>query len=329
MKNVTPSACGKFDKEPELPIVCSVTLNGFPLKPMSEFRSGFISIIGPPNVGKSTLLNRILGTKIAITSEKPQTTRNRILGIKNLENAQLIFLDTPGIYHPKSVFGKYMVDTALSACKDVDLILLMVEAAPPVAPEARYVLEFLSKCSFPVILLINKVDRVRKESLLPLIEAYSQLFEFSQIIPISALAGDGTDRLMEEILTVLPEGPQYFPEDMITDQPERFIVSEIIRETVMGNTYQEIPYAVAVSIEEFKERAERNLIAIRATIHVEKPSQKGIIIGKGGESLKKIGTEARKKIEEFLGVSVYLECWVNVERNWSKDQTALKKLGYR
>ena len=173
------------------------------------------------------------------------------------------------------------------------------------------------------------MDRVRKESLLPLIEAYSQLFEFSQIIPISALWGDGTDRLMEEILRVLPEGPQYFPEDMITDQPERFIVSEMIRETVMGKTYQEIPYAVAVSIEEFKEKAESNLVAIRATIHVEKPSQKGIIIGKGGASLKKIGIEARKKIEEFLGVSVYLECWVNVERNWSKDQTALKKLGYR
>jgi len=295
---------------------------------MSEFKSGFISIIGPPNVGKSTLLNRILGTKIAITSEKPQTTRNRILGIKNLGNAQIIFLDTPGIYQPKSLFSKYMVNTALAACKDVDLILLMVEADGSIAGEAHYVLEFLSQCAFPVILLINKVDRIKKEDLLPLIHAYSNLFAFSQIIPLCALSGDGIDRLMEEILKLLPEGPQYFPEDMITDQPERFIVSEMIRETVMRNTYQEIPYAVAVSIDEFREKPERNLIVIRAIIHVEKPSQKGIIIGKNGATLKKIGTDARKKIEDFLGAKVYLECWVNVERNWSKDRTALKKLGY-
>jgi len=296
---------------------------------MSEFRSGFISIIGPPNVGKSTLLNRILGTKITITSDKPQTTRNRILGIKNLENAQLIFLDTPGIYQPTSLFGKHMVDVALAACRDVDLILLMVEADHAIGHEVHFVIEFLSKLSFPVILLINKVDRVKKENLLPLIEAHSKLFAFSQIIPISALSGDGIDRLMREILAVLPEGPRYFPEDMITDQPERFIVSEIIRETVIGYTYQEIPYAIAVSVEEFKEKADGNLVVIRAIIHVEKPSQKGIIIGKKGATLKKIGSNARKKIEDFLGVGVYLECWVNVERNWSKDQTALKKLGYR
>ncbi len=296
---------------------------------MNDFRSGFISIIGQPNVGKSTLLNRILGTKITITSDKPQTTRNRILGIKNLENAQLIFLDTPGIYQPKSLFGKYMVEVALATCKDVDLILLMVEADHSIAEEAHYVLEFLSKLAFPVILLINKTDRVKKESLLPLIDAYSQLCRFSQIIPISALSGDGIDQLMGEILTLLPKGPQYFPEDMITDQPERFIVSEMIRETVVGNTYQEIPYAVAVSIDEFKEKADRNLIVIRAIIHVERPSQKGIIIGKKGSTLKKIGSNARKKIEDFLGAKVYLDCWVNVERNWSKDRTALKKLGYR
>ncbi len=296
---------------------------------MNEFRSGFISIIGPPNVGKSTLLNRILGTKITITSNRPQTTRNRILGIKNLENAQLIFFDTPGIYQSKSLFGKYMVDVALASCKDVDLILLMVEAGHSIGEEDHHVLEFLSKLPFPVILLINKVDRVKRESLLPLIDAYSHLFEFSQLIPISALSGDGIDRLMGEILTVLPKGPQYFPEDMITDQPERFLVAEIIRETVIRNTYQEIPYAVAVSTEEFKEKADRNLIVIRAIIHVEKSSQKGIIIGKKGAALKKIGSDARKKIEDFLGAKVYLECWVNVEKNWSKSQTALKKLGYR
>jgi len=296
---------------------------------MNEFRSGFISIIGPPNVGKSTLLNRILGTKIAITSDKPQTTRNRILGIKNLENAQLIFFDTPGIHQPKSLFGKYMVEVALASCKDVDLILLMVEANHSIAEEDRYDIEFVSKLPFPVILLINKVDRVKKENLLPLIDAYSQLFGFSRIVPISALSGDGIDRLMGEVITLLPKGPQYFPEDMITDQPERFIVSEMIRERVIGNTYQEIPYSVAVSIDEFKEKKERNLIVIRAIIHVEKPSQKGIIIGKKGATLKKIGSDARKKIEDFLGAKVHLECWVNVERNWSKSQTALKKLGYR
>jgi len=203
---------------------------------MNEFRSGFISIIGPPNVGKSTLLNRILGTKITITSTRRQTTRNRILGIKNLENAQLIFFDTPGIYQPKSRFDKYMVDTALAACKDVDLFLLMVEANHSIGVEDHYVLGFLSKLPFPVILLINKMDRVKKESLLPLIDAYSHLFKFSGIIPISALSGDGIDRLMGEILTLLPKGPQYFPEDMNTDQPERFIVSEKIRETVIRTT---------------------------------------------------------------------------------------------
>ncbi len=172
------------------------------------------------------------------------------------------------------------------------------------------------------------MDRIKKENLLPLIDAYRNLFAFSQIIPICALSGDGIDQLMGEILKLLPGGPRYFPEDMITDQPERFIVSEMIRETVMGNTYQEIPYAVAVSIDEFKEKTDPNLIVIRANIHVEKPSQKGIIIGKKGATLKKIGVEARKKIEDFLGAKVYLECWVNVERNWSKDRTALKKLGY-
>ena len=293
-----------------------------------EFQSGFISIIGPPNVGKSTLLNRILGTKIAITSDKPQTTRNRILGIKNLEGAQLIFLDTPGIYQPKSLFGKYMVDTAMAACKDVDLVLLMVEANHSIAEEDHRILTFLSKFSFPVILLINKVDQVKKEGLLPLIDAYSQLWRFSQVIPISALSGDGMDRLMRQILALLPKGPQYFPEDMITDQPERFIVSELVREAVIGNTYQEIPYAVAVSIDEFQEKTDRDLIFIRALIHVEKPSQKGIIIGKKGATLKKIGTDARKRIEDLLGASIYLECWVNVEKNWSKDRTALKRLGY-
>ena len=296
---------------------------------MNEFRSGFISIIGPPNVGKSTLLNRILGTKITITSNRPQTTRNRILGIKNLENAQLIFFDTPGIYQPKSLFGKYMVEVALATCKDVDLILLMVEANHSITEEDHDALEFLSKLPFPVILVMNKVDRVKKESLLPLIDTYSQLFKFSQVIPISALSGDGIDRLLGEILTLLPKGPQYFPEDMITDQPERFIVSEMIRETVIGNTYQEIPYSVAVTIDEFKEKPDRNLIVIRAIIHVEKPSQKGIIIGKKGAALKKIGSDARKEIEDFLGAKVYLECWVNVEQNWSKSQRALKKLGYR
>jgi GTP-binding protein Era len=296
---------------------------------MKEFRSGFISIIGPPNVGKSTLLNRVLETKLAITSDKPQTTRNRILGIKNFETAQLIFVDTPGVYRTESLFGKYMVDTALAACKDVDLILLMVEATHKVTDEARYVLEPLSKFPLPVILLVNKTDRVKKETLLPLIEAYRHLFPFSQIIPISALSGDGIDQLIGKIVALLPEGPQYFPEDMITDQAERFIVSEMIRETVIRNMYQEIPYAVAVTIDEFKEKPDRNLILIRAIIHVEKPSQKGIVIGQRGATLKKIGSDARKKIEDFLGAKVFLECWVNVEKNWSKDRTALKKLGYR
>jgi len=294
-----------------------------------ELKSGFISIIGNTNVGKSTLLNYVLGEKIAIVSDKPQTTRNRILGIKNNPNAQMIFLDTPGIHKAKPQLNRYMVKEAIKTYSDVDIILLLVQANTGIADGDRFVIETLEKVKTPVILVVNKIDLIRKESLLPLIDEFSKLYDFKSIIPISALSGQGVDLLIKEIEGLLPLGPKYFPEEMITDLPERFIVAEIIREKIFHLTSQEIPYSVAVVIDDFKEREDANTIFIRATIHVEKPSQKGILIGKKGSMLKEIGMLARVDIENLLDAKVYLELWVRVEKDWSKDIKALRKLGYR
>lgn len=294
-----------------------------------NLKSGFISIIGNTNVGKSTLLNYVLGEKIAIVSDKPQTTRNRILGIKNNPNAQMIFLDTPGIHKAKPQLNRYMVKEATKTYSDVDIILLLVQANTGIDDGDRFVIETLEKVKAPIILVINKIDLIKKESLLPLIDEFSKLYDFKSIIPISALSGQGVDQLIKEIEGLLPFGPKYFPEEMITDLPERFIVAEIIREKIFHLTSQEIPYSVAVVINDFKEREGVNTVFIRATIHVEKPSQKGILIGKKGSMLKRIGQMARSDIENLLDAKVYLELWVRVEKDWSKDIKALRKLGYR
>jgi GTP-binding protein Era len=295
---------------------------------MAPFKSGFISILGRPNVGKSTLFNRFLGDKIAIVSERPQTTRNRILGIRNVEEGQLIFLDTPGIHRGRSELNQRMVRTAISSGRDADVLLFLVEAMNPLVEEDREMIKSLEESRGVYYLVINKIDRVKRPTLLPLMDQYRNLYPFKEIIPISAITGDGVGILLDEILKVLPESPPYYPEDMTTDQTERFWVSEIIREKVIEQSYQEIPYSTAVTIEAFKERSEKNLVVIQATIHVERDSQKKIVIGKGGQKLKRIGEAARKEIETFLGVRVFLELWVNVEKNWTQDPRVLDRLGY-
>ena len=295
---------------------------------MAPFKSGFISILGRPNVGKSTLFNRFLGDKIAIVSEKPQPTRNRILGIKNVEEAHLIFLDTPGIHHGRSELNQRMVRTAIASGRDADVLLFLVEAMNPHVEEDREMIKSLKESRGVPFLVIIKMDRVKKPTLLPLMDQYRNLYPFKEIVPISAITGDGVEILLDEILKVLPESPPYYPIDITTDQTERFWVAEIIREKVIEQSYQEIPYSTAVAIEEFKEHPEKNLVVIQGTIHGDRDSQKKIVIGKGGQKLKKIGEAARKEIEAFLGTRVFLELWVKVEKNWTQDPRALDRLGY-
>ena len=293
------------------------------------FRSGFVSLIGRPNVGKSTLLNLLLGQKIAIISPKPQTTRNRILGIKNLPAGQIIFLDTPGIHRSGNLLNQSMVRTALATLQEVDVVCLLIEANSPNHEENDWILENLQKVRKPVFLAINKIDLIPKGNLLPIMERFSQKRPFEQIIPISAVLGDGVELLVRELLKILPEGPRFFPEDMVTDLPERFLAAELIREKVFHLTREEIPYATAVAIEEFKEREEKNLVVIRATIQVERETQKGILIGEKGRRLKEIGQLAREEMEALLGVRVFLELWVKVEKNWRDDPLALRRLGFQ
>jgi GTP-binding protein Era len=289
-----------------------------------NFRSGFISIIGRPNVGKSTLLNALLGEKIAIVSEKPQTTRNRILGIVNRPGSQMVFMDTPGIHKPMHKMNEYMVQTALRTYNEVDVILMLVEATTPAGAGDQYIIDTLTKVKTPVFLLINKIDLIEKERLLPLIKEYSTLYTFTEIIPISALKND-LSGLLEAILKHLPQGPQYFPDDQLTDQPERFIVAELIREKVFELTKEEIPYSTAVVIEEMKEEPE--ITRIHATIIVERESQKGILIGRGGGMLKQIGTLARQDAEKLLGTKIFLKLYVKVKKGWREDESMLKNIG--
>ncbi len=295
---------------------------------MAPFKSGFISILGRPNVGKSTLFNRLLGDKLAIVAEKPQTTRNRILGIKNMEGGQLIFLDTPGIHQGRSELNERMVRTAMASGRDADILLFLIEATSPLLEKDQKVIEFLRGSSGVPILVINKIDLVKRKNLLPIMDQYQKLHPFKEILPVSAFTGEGIDILLDEMMEVLPESPPYYSEDIITDQTERFWVSEIIREKVIHQSYQEIPYSTAVTIEEFKEHPEKNLVVIKATVHVERDSQKKILIGKGGQKLKKIGEAARKEAEVLLGTRIFLELWVNVEKNWTQDPRALNRLGY-
>lgn len=289
-----------------------------------RFKSGFISIIGRPNVGKSTLLNSLLGEKIAIISDKPQTTRNKILGIVNQPAAQMVFMDTPGIHKPMHKMNEFMVKTALTTYNEVDVILMLVEATEAPGGGDRFIIETLVKVKTPVFLLINKVDLVKKEALLPLIQEYSKLHPFAEIIPVSALKND-LGGLLDAILRRLPEGPKYFPDDQLTDQPERFIVSEIVREKIFELTKEEIPYSTAVMIEEMKE--EPDITRIHAVILVERESQKGILIGKGGGMLKQIGTLARQDAEKLLGTRIFLKLYVKVKKGWREDERMLKSIG--
>ena len=292
----------------------------------NSFKSGFITVIGRPNVGKSTLINALVGEKIAAVSDKPNTTRNRILGIRTLANAQLIFLDTPGIHKARGKLGKAMVQTAMGAVQEADVVLVMVEVKEPFGRGDTFIIENLSK---PAILAINKIDTVKKNELLPVLEA-SREFEgkFSDIIPISAKNADGTQELLDTIVNHLPEGPKYFPEDMFTDQPEKFIVAEFIREKIFTLTQQEIPYQTAVVIEEFQELPEKHLIKISAVIYVERTNHKGIIIGKKGDMLKQIGSLARADIEKILGTKIFLELWVKVKDKWTDRENLIREFGY-
>jgi GTP-binding protein Era len=291
------------------------------------FRSGFVAIVGRPNVGKSTLLNRIVGQKIAITSPKPQTTRNRILGILNTDETQVLFVDTPGIHEAHSPLNRYMVDQARSACLDVDVILWLVEADRTVDRDPM-IPRLLEKSKNPVLLVINKIDTIPKDKLLPLIDAYCKICPFASIVPISALKGDGVEALMAEIPALLPEGPRYYPEDQLTDVPERFIVAEMIREQILMRTKDEVPYGVAVIVERFQENPARNMIGISAVINVERDSQKGILVGKGGTMVRQIGQSARKEMERMLGVKVHLELFVRVQKNWTSSGRMMKEFGY-
>ena len=294
---------------------------------VNDFRSGYVSIIGRPNVGKSTLLNSILGEKIAIVTPKPQTTRNKIVGIKTLPGAQIIFLDTPGIHKPRHKLGETMVRTALEALREVDIILFMVEPREP-EEEDKSIIELLHGIQSPVFLLINKVDTIKKPAILPLIAHFQELYPFKEIIPISAFMKDDIELILDKICDYLPHGPKYYPDDLITDQLERFMVSEIIREKVMEMTEEEVPHSVAVEVDEWNERRE-GLISIRGNIYVEREGQKGIIIGKKGSMLKLIGTAARIDIEKLLNAKVFLELWVKVKKDWRRDERILKELGYR
>ncbi len=294
-----------------------------------SFSSGFVAIIGPPNSGKSTLLNAFLGQKIAITSPKPQTTRNRILGIYNGDGFQIVFMDTPGIHPTRSLLHKSMVRSATASVQEVDIILLVAALEERAhKQELESIIRLLKNTPKPVVLAINKIDLINKESLLPIIDSYGELNCFDCIIPLSALYGDGIEILREELRKRLPPGPQLFPPDMVTDKPEAFMIAEIIREKIYFATRKELPYSSAVVVESLDEDQARNLFTIRAAICVEKPSQKGIIIGKQGRLLKKIGSAARVEIERMFSSKVYLELFVKVEKSWSSDTRALRKLGY-
>ncbi len=293
-----------------------------------RFRSGFVTIIGRPNVGKSTLLNRILGQKVAITSSKPQTTRNRILGIHTRPESQVLFLDTPGIHDAKGGLNRYMVDQAIGACNGVDGVLVLVDANGPVFSPDDPLLRLIRSLRTSVSLVLNKIDLIKKENLLSLIQAYSDQFDYEQIFPVSALKGDGVPDLLKEMEQAMPEGPQYYPEDMVTDLPERFIAAEMVREKVMRRTRDEIPYGVAVTAEKFEEKPEKNLIVLHATIHVERDSHKRIIVGKQGQMIRAIGQDARRELERFLGTRVFLELFVKVQKDWTRSTRLMREMGY-
>ncbi|MDM5211657.1 GTPase Era [Peribacillus sp. NJ4] len=292
------------------------------------YKSGFISIIGRPNVGKSTFLNRVIGQKIAIMSDKPQTTRNKVQGVLTQNDSQMIFIDTPGIHKPKHKLGDFMMKVATNTLKEVDLILFMINATEGYGRGDEFIIEKLQSVKTPVFLVVNKIDAMHPDDLLPIIEKYQQLYPFAAVVPISALEGNNVETLLEQIKEHLPEGPQFYPADQVTDHPERFIISELVREKVLHLTREEIPHSVAVVIDSIKKMDNSDTINVMATIVVERDSQKGIVIGKQGKMLKEVGSRARVDIENLLGSKVFLELWVKVQKDWRNKASQLRDYGF-
>lgn len=296
---------------------------------MTQFKSGFITILGRPNVGKSTFMNHVLGQKVAIMSDKPQTTRNKIQGVYTTDTAQMIFIDTPGIHKPKHQLGEHMMRVAKRTLKETEVILFVVNATEKKGPGDEYILNMIKDTKTPVILVINKIDLIHPDELPEIIERYSNEFEFADVVPISALQGTNTTNLLDVIESHLEEGPMYYPKDRVTDHPEHFIVSELIREKILLLTEQEIPHSIGVEVTKMKREDDREKVKVEAIIYVERDSQKGMVIGKGGKMLKRVGTLARKDIEALLGDKVYLELWVKVQKDWRNKPQFIRNLGYK
>lgn len=294
----------------------------------SKFRSGFVAIIGRPNVGKSTLMNHLIGQKIAIMSDKPQTTRNKIHGVYTGDNMQIVFLDTPGIHKPNSKLGNYMMKSAESALKEVEAVLFLIDASEDLGGGDRYIIEQLGKVKTPVFLVVNKIDKIDPEALLNKIIEYKDLYPFTEIVPISAMKGNNVSTLLEQIGKYLPEGPQYYPADQVTDHPEQFVCAEMIREKILHLTREEIPHSIAVQIEDMRVQ-DNGVVYIGAVIFVKRDSQKGIIIGKRGALLKEVGKTARIDIENLLGSKVFMELWVKVKKDWRNQDRVLNDLGFK
>jgi GTPase len=295
----------------------------------TSYKSGFVAIIGRPNVGKSTLMNQIVGQKIAIMSNKPQTTRNKIRAVYTSETGQIIFIDTPGVHKPKSKLGELMNDIVENTLREVDLILFLTDVSEKLGPGDRFVIEKMQKTKTPVYLILNKIDKVHPEELLPIIDHYRQLYPFKEIIPVSALKGNNVNTLIEQMVQQLPEGPQYYPTDQVTDHPERFIIAELIREKVLHLTQEEVPHSVAVVVEHMQKREDSDAIYIYVGIYAERDSQKGILIGKQGSMLKEIGRRARLDIERLLGTRVFLELRVKVKKDWRNQDSLLRNFGFQ
>lgn len=293
-----------------------------------SFKSGFVALVGRPNVGKSTLMNHILGQKIAIMSDKAQTTRNKIHGIYTTDNEQIVFIDTPGIHKPRHKLGEMMTKQALTTLNEVDIVMFIIDAEQGYGRGDQFIIDFLQKTESPVFLIVNKIDKVHPDDLLPLIDAYRRRFAFAEVVPVSALRGQNVAALLEQINAYLPNGPKYYPDDQVTDHPERFIVAELVREKILQLTRDEVPHSIAVVVEKMTREKERGLVDILATIIVERPSQKGIIIGKQGSMMKKIGSSARRDIEALLGSKVFLELWVKVEKDWRDKEAQLRNFGF-
>lgn len=294
----------------------------------NTFKSGFVAVVGRPNVGKSTLINALIGDKIVIVSDKAQTTRNRIICVYTDEEKQIVFMDTPGIHKPKHKLGEFMVDAAIESLKEIEAVLFVVAGNEKRGPGDNFILEQLKKVKVPVFLVINKIDTLEREEILKTIVTYQEAYPFAGIIPISAKEKDNLDEVLKVLTDVLPEGPQYFPEDMITDQPERLIIADIVREKILLKTRDEVPHAIAVDVDEMKTRDD-GMTYVRATIYCERDSQKGIIIGKRGAMLREIGGEARADIERLLATKVYLDLWVKVKKDWRNKSGMLSELGYK